>query len=317
MNLEQVLQHLPDFSFDDNQSYAPPIAEYFKYYGLDFENQMGDLHHNFGLVDAGGYQVACHYFSLDKGSEQAGKQSKGCILIVHGFYDHTGLYNHLIKNCLQQGFDVLAFDLPGHGLSSGQRASIASFDEYQVVLKQITAYFSSHANIVAMIGQSTGAAIVMHYLFDYPNAEVKAILLAPLLKTCGWGTTVLLFQLLNPFIKWVPRRFANNSQNKAFLRFLKHDDPLQYRYTPLEWVGALIEWVNSFKYFKANKSDVLIVQGTDDNTVDWVHNLPVIQKKLPRANVEYIEGAGHHLVKELDALRERTFSCINEYLKTI
>ncbi|MEB3734885.1 alpha/beta hydrolase [Halopseudomonas pachastrellae] len=47
---------------------------------------------------------------------------------------HMGLYRHLIQWGAGAAYAVLAFDLPGHGLSSGERASIDCFLRYQKVL---------------------------------------------------------------------------------------------------------------------------------------------------------------------------------------
>ncbi|WP_423811416.1 alpha/beta hydrolase, partial [Pseudomonas aeruginosa] len=41
----------------------------------------------------------------------------GSLLLMHGYYDHMGLYRHVVDWALGMGFSVLACDLPGHGLS--------------------------------------------------------------------------------------------------------------------------------------------------------------------------------------------------------
>ena len=45
----------------------------------------------------------------------------------------------MIEWALDQGFAVIACDLPGHGLSSGERASIKDFAEYQSTLQGLLA----------------------------------------------------------------------------------------------------------------------------------------------------------------------------------
>ena len=47
--------------------------------------------------------------------------TRGTVLICHGYFDYVGLYRHLIAHVLELGYAVLAYDLPGHGLSSGPR----------------------------------------------------------------------------------------------------------------------------------------------------------------------------------------------------
>ncbi|MED5413144.1 MAG: alpha/beta fold hydrolase, partial [Pseudomonadota bacterium] len=84
--------------------------------------------HRMGLLRSYNFDLVCQSFctSLDK--------QKGTVFIIHGYFDHTGLYGHLIKHCLQKGLTVISFDLPGHGLSSGDPASIDSFNQYSDAL---------------------------------------------------------------------------------------------------------------------------------------------------------------------------------------
>ncbi|MNJ81944.1 hypothetical protein D3C77_810310 [compost metagenome] len=49
-------------------------------------------------------------------------------------------------------------------------------------------------------------------------------------------------------------------------------------------------------------------------TVDWRHNLRVLADKFDRPEVLMLEGAGHHLVNELPAYRERYFGFLRERL---
>ncbi|WP_339670162.1 alpha/beta hydrolase [Dasania marina] len=309
LNIDELRSAVTDFDSLHASQYPQIITDYFRYYGIDFESQFSGLQHFFGAIDCGAYRITSHYFSL------AGKPASKTVLIVHGYYDHVGLYKHAIANSLAQGYNVVAFDLPGHGLSSGERSCIVRFGEYQLVLKAIIAYFEKiNIPIAALIGQSTGAAIVMQYLLEHPQQNRAAVMLAPLLKVYQWRSSRLLYRLVKNFIKRLPRRFANNSHDKNFIYFLKYQDPLQSKYTHLDWVGALIEWVEEFKYFKATRHKVLIVQGLADSTVDWRINIPAINKKLPCAKIGYIDGAGHQLVNETEVMRQQVFILINQYL---
>ena len=44
-------------------------------------------------------------------------EPQGTLLLLHGYYDHMGLYRHVVDWALSMNFAVLACDLPGHGLS--------------------------------------------------------------------------------------------------------------------------------------------------------------------------------------------------------
>src|SRR4051812_48110748 len=56
--------------------------------------------------------------------------AKGTILLVHGYSEHSGRYFHFAKFLVQHGFDVITFDLPGHGRSEGRRSDIENFQDY-------------------------------------------------------------------------------------------------------------------------------------------------------------------------------------------
>lgn len=48
----------------------------------------------------------------------------GKILLVHGWNGRGSQFHHIAKECHNAGFDVTAFDLPGHGKSTSSRCSV-------------------------------------------------------------------------------------------------------------------------------------------------------------------------------------------------
>ncbi len=97
---------------------------------------------------------------------------KGTVFLLHGYLEHSGIYQPIIRELLDQGFSVLTYDLPGHGLSNGSPASIQNFDHYQQVLEAVYRYVNMQLNRPTPwlgIGQSTGGAIWLHHLLDLLN----------------------------------------------------------------------------------------------------------------------------------------------------
>ena len=285
------------------------VHAYFDFYGLNLEQHYPAVKHYFGTVDSVGYQIACHYFKCPSATGQC--------FIVHGYYDHAGLFSHMVDACLSQQYSVVLFDLPGHGLSSGEPSAIGDFAEYQSVLRDLIARFKAHSELpMSVIAQSTGAAVVMDYLLtEQAPVFEKQVLLAPLVWPVKWRQSMWLYHLVRSFLKTVPRHFAKSSHDPVFLDFIKNRDPFQSRILSLQWVGALKKWISYFQSLPANQQlTPLIIQGDDDQTVDWQRNLPVIQEKFPQAKTVYLEGAGHHLVNEMPELRESMIATIKTYL---
>ncbi len=112
----------------------------------------------------------------------------------------------------------------------------------------------------------------------------KVVLLAPLVRAAWNGAWYqVAYWVGQNFLERVPRRFAANSNDKDFLQFLEHDDPLQTRYVSVRWVDAMLRWESRFDYFEPTDKPTLLLQGQRDSTVDWRYNIPLIRKKFPKA----------------------------------
>ena len=277
------------------------------------EHQSVD--HHIGLLHYADYDLVCQYFVSSQ------TQPQGTWFLLHGYFDHTGLYGSLIEHGLRSGFGVVIFDLPGHGLSTGSQASINSFREY---LESLRICFSAAAGQLAqpwsLIGQSTGAAIILEGLLDQPQGLPETdilnqlVLLCPLVYPAQWCWSKLGYSLLRHFVPSVPRRFSNNSHDKTFLRFLRQVDSLQSQQLPVSWITAMIDYQRRFDMAQRNNRPIHIIQGTGDTTVDWKRNIRLIQDKFPATSTILIPNAHHHLVNEADPYRQQVFTEINRIL---
>ncbi len=280
---------------------------YRDFYGFD-DRQAG--HSRLGAIDVGGYRIALQAWWP--------QTPRATLVLLHGYYDHSALYRHVIEWALGMGFAVLTFDLPGHGLSSGTRASIGDFAEYQLVLQAVLVEAAALdlPQPWHLFGQSTGGAILIDYLLTgRPRPEIgETILLAPLVRPRAWAWSQLSYRLLKPFVSEIPRRFSENSNDAEFIDFIQNRDPLQPRNLPTAWVGALSRWVPRIERAPASPRSPLIVQGEADMTVDWPHNLALLQEKFAEPRILRLPEARHHLANETPALRQRYFEFLRQHL---
>ncbi len=247
------------------------------------------------------------------------KQPRGTVLVCHGYFDHVGLYRHVIGHVLELGYAVLAYDLPGHGLSSGPEAVIEDFRVYRDVLEQCLELAANHfPHPWHVIAQSTGGAIIMDYLVSRGDGDDnpfdKVILLAPLVRPFKWSTGRWLHSLISPFSDSIKRVFSINSSDPDFLDFLENKDPLQARRVSAVWVGALKKWLPGFEKASHIKFSPIVIQGDLDETVDWRHNLNVIRQKFHEPEIHMLPGARHQLANESEEFRKRIFTILDQYL---
>jgi alpha-beta hydrolase superfamily lysophospholipase len=290
------------------QQPSEEMQAYQRFYGLNALGPGGSTTSRLGRFDVGGYEIAAQLWMPE--------QPVGTLVLIHGFYDHVGLYRHVVDWALGLGLAVIACDLPGHGLSSGARASITDFAEYQVVLDRL--FVEAESLLLPkpwhLCGQSTGGAIVVDHLLHHGDgspAQGQTILLAPLVRPRGWALSKLSYHLLRGFVTAINRRFSENSNAPTFLPFLLAD-PLQPRRLPTVWVGALAKWIERIERAPRSSLSPLIVQGESDMTVDWKHNLAVLRDKFDKPQIFMLHEARHHLANETPDLRAQFFEFLTK-----
>jgi alpha-beta hydrolase superfamily lysophospholipase len=279
---------------------------YLDYYGLDLSQEFPAARFSLGAVSSGGYRLALHCWQQP--------EAHTTLLLVHGYFDHVGLYGHLVRFGLDQGANVVAFDLPGHGLSSGPPGEIRDFSEYrQAIVDSLSAveYLPGPRRVIA---QSTGAAAVMDYLQSGQTPSLdRVVLLAPLVRPAQWRRIVFTHSLLHRFIENVPRDFAESSQDRDFLDFLRND-PLQSLVVPVCWVTALRRWIPRFLAGEPCDKPILVVQGGADDTVDWRYNIEQIKRLFPAMDLFQVAPARHQLANEREDLRAAYLEKVGDYL---
>ncbi len=227
----------------------------------------------------------------------------GTVFLLHGYTDHLGLYTGLIETLLKAGWNVLGVDLPGHGLSSGNSYSIQSFSTYAGMVQHI---LKTHCQneMTLLMGLSTGGAAILEHQRLYPAqagdpfSVAGRILLAPLVRPAYCEVIQWKYRLLHLFLKRVKRVRTEHSHDEAFLRFIHEEDPLQSNWIAVDWIGAMLKWIPLIEGSVPSKIPMTVIQGTDDTTVDWSHNVTVLKQLYPSAEIKLIEGARHHLVNE-------------------
>ncbi|WP_461537306.1 alpha/beta hydrolase [Spongorhabdus nitratireducens] len=312
-SFERLSPLLPPFEFEQTREVCEEIAAYQRYYQIDLGEQIGGVSQKSGWLELEGYRIAVNLFQP--------AHSKGTVFVLHGYYDHCGLYGHAFRFWLEQGFTVLAYDLPGHGISSGARVAIDCFSEYRKVLKSILDLSRQQLpEPWYLMGQSTGGAIITDYL---THEEIKpesspikeVILLSPLVRPVHWKKAALQYLLVNKLIKAVPRKFGNNTRDENFKKFVRGMDPLQSRVVPVSWVGALRNWIKKIEHLAFQSPyHPAVVQGDNDSTVDWRHNMEVLKRLYAAPDILILPGAGHHLVNETSETRNDFFRFISDKL---
>ncbi|WP_432697302.1 alpha/beta hydrolase [Marinobacterium sp. YM272] len=245
--------------------------------------------------------------------------SAGTALLVHGYTDHAGLTRPLVEWLFERGWSVVIYDLPGHGLSAGEPHDVDDFfrytDQLTALVRQLRAGLSQP---LTLIGHSTGGAIITTLLLRetaFSAADLaRPILLAPLVRPTHWRSIRFKYRWLRRWLKRVKRFYKSNSHDPEFLRFVQQVDPLQHPWLSVRWVGAMLTWIDWIEQQRPGDWRPLVIQGSEDDTVEWRHNLAVLARLFPHGEQRVIDEARHNLVNEAPYWREQVFQQIEALL---
>ncbi len=281
------------------------LLQYLNYYQLPIP--LGELKLRAGTINVQQQPVVIMSWTP--------QNAVGSVIVVHGYMDHTGLFNHLIEHLLNCRLNVICFDLPGHGLSAGQPGFILDYADYVSALNAVIRVSQTMFDgPLQAIGQSMGGAILLKHLMqqgagnNYPFSKLN--LLAPLLEPQSWAIKRCLFLLTKNFLQSSKRVFRPSSFDQEFLDFVQQRDYFQPRTVPMAWVAALSNWIGEFKKFSGTDREINLIQGSGDKTLNWQYNLEQFKSKLSGLKVQIIADANHHMVNEIEPLRRQIFAAL-------
>ncbi|MCE5340431.1 MAG: alpha/beta hydrolase [Planctomycetaceae bacterium] len=280
------------------------FEEYSQFYGLTFDG----VEHQCFDFSAGGNKLVGQVFQP--------KEYRATVIIVHGYLVHCGTFGKFIKYMLDNHMAVAMFDLPGHGLSGGDRGVTSDFSQYTIALDEFLSIIKEKLHgPFHIVGHSTGGAIVMDYITGFGSGDFdKVVLAAPLVRFKLWHLSKIGCAIYMPFMKHIFRLFRNISSDAQYVDFLKHRDHLQVKSISLRWVRAIFKWEKKISKMPVVNKPVFVVQGTNDTTVAWKYNLKFILAKFKNADIEFVENAQHEFFNEAKQYRDEVFELIRDYL---
>lgn len=104
-------------------------------------------------------------------------------VVVHGYGEHSARYDWLARRIRDDGNATISVDLPGHGLSSGERGVLPSFTELFDVIDALRMRAQHHWEMAPhiLIGHSLGGLIAAGYAVTRGDDLPALVLSSPVL----------------------------------------------------------------------------------------------------------------------------------------
>lgn len=113
-------------------------------------------------------------------------QPRALVLMVHGYGEHSGRYEHVLERLGASGFRVAAGDLRGHGRSDGPRGHVERFEHYVDDVEAIVEHLRRQDALrerlpLVLIGHSLGGLVTLRYVQRHARHVDGFALVAPFL----------------------------------------------------------------------------------------------------------------------------------------
>ncbi|MEW4488461.1 lysophospholipase [Thalassoglobus sp. JC818] len=90
---------------------------------------------------------------------------QGTVLLVHGLGEHSGCYGHIVDLLNSVGLSVVRFDQRGHGVSTGTRGHISTYNDYLNDVSLVVDHLlhEDPYRLITLFGHSMGGGVVANW----------------------------------------------------------------------------------------------------------------------------------------------------------
>ena len=240
--------------------------------------------------------------------------SKAHVLILHGYYDHSGSFARLCNTLLSRSIAVHMIDLPGSGLSSGARGCIQDFGDYERLLADHARKIKAATDTRTLygIGHSLGGGLLLGLLASN-SFFTNCCGATPFLKPRGHDLIARIEPRLRGLIAKVPRFRFPTSYDSGFVK-QQREDPLQSPVTNMQWVRAYQPWQERISALSASSARPLLLYAKNDHVINWRYSEQAFARLFPNAEQYCFARARHHLLNEATQVRIEVYNLILEWL---
>lgn len=220
---------------------------------------------------------------------------QGLVIVTHGLGEHSECYNPFAQELNAKKWDVIAWDLRGHGRSEGQRGYVQSFNEFEKDLKVLTDLIQSkykHKKQV-LFGHSMGGLITLKYLVAFGTTHFNGLALSSPALGANIKVSEVKSKMADFANEWLPRVTMGNEikdtdlhRDPELLAFYPKDPLRHNKISPRLYKGMLQAFEQMPQYAKEIQIPTLIqASGLDAvvntmSTQEFFNHMSVENKKI-------------------------------------
>ena len=189
------------------------------------------------------------------------------VLIIHGYESSVTNFDRYVRPLIKKGYEVLAFDAPAHGRSSGKKINAPL---YKKLILEIN---KKYGPVQSYMAHSFGGLAVSLALEEVSHTnDYRLVLIAPATET----TTAV----------------------NSFFKFLQLDPNLKIEFEKIiiKATGVSYEWYSIRRAMKHIRAKVLWFQDVEDDVTPLSDVLKVKAENYPNIEFIFTKGLGHRRI---------------------
>jgi acylglycerol lipase len=253
------------------------------------------------------------------------------IIVTHGIGEHMERHNYIV-DLFGMNFNILQYDLRGHGRSYGERAWIESFDTFMEDLDQIVDFLKNQYKMkkYVLFGHSMGALITAAYIQGHADKNFypqRVILNAPPVGYHGFLGDIVRMGPTGIFRTLAKMKAGTALAGLVDLNYLSHDvhvkdkyvqDPLNCLKLHTKLVLGMVE--TSKRVFARPlrpECPLYVSYGSDDKIVgvkDLKNYFTFVEKAV---SLTEFTGAYHEIHNEIEKYRKPYFDYLRKTFEQV
>ncbi len=245
---------------------------------------------------------------------------RAVVVIVHGYAEHSGRYQWAALELVNRGFAVYAFDLRGHGKSSGAGYFVPSFDDYlsdlATFLQQVK--LKEPNKPLFLFGHSMGGTIAALLAIRHKPLLTGLVLSSAVLANRNLSKLLLrIIMLVSHLLPKFPTLLLDSdtiSRDRNVVEIYENDPLVDRGRMPARTLAEMLKAIAEIQS-RMNELELplLILHGTEDRLVniEGSENFYLGVSSQDKS-IELYDGLYHELLNEPEKMQ--ILSDIEEWL---
>ena len=193
--------------------------------------------------------------------------NKKTVLLIHGWESNSFRWRNLIEKLKESNFNIIAFDAPGHGYSSGKKLHVPLYAES---LKHIIDHYKPQF----LVGHSVGGMTILYNQHKHPNTKIDKIITI--------GAPSEFYEIMEHFQNLL--KFNNRVMNALDTYVLQH-------------FGFRIRDFSTSEYARTIATKGILFHDKFDKITPY-HASKKVQENWKNSTLVSTEGLGHSMHQE-------------------